>query len=94
VQNAFAGKPWEDLFGRGNRGSARVVLRCYFFDKDGVVFIKQPPGKIQGEVTGKKGDSFRITQTWQIRVSASQKQSLITNIPFRHYPRTLIKKVA
>ncbi|HLJ11403.1 MAG TPA: serine/threonine-protein kinase [Planctomycetaceae bacterium] len=63
VQNAFAGKPWEDLFGRGNRGSARVVLRCYFFDVDGVVFIKQLPGKIQGEVSGKKGDSFRITQT-------------------------------
>lgn len=47
----------------GKETALHMQLRCYLFDEDGVVFTKLPPGKIEGEVTGKAGDAIRISQS-------------------------------
>jgi hypothetical protein len=51
-----------------------MQLQCYLFDEDGVVFTKQAPGKIEGEVTGKEGDAFRISQSVSSEVLAKTKK--------------------
>ena len=73
----------QDLFGGKLAGDARsgMLLKCYFFDKDGVAFMKQKPGKIEGEVTGKEGDAFRITQT-----VPNDDLAKTTKISFREEP--------
>src|ERR1017187_1921475 len=50
LRKLFVGKPT----------MSGMQLRCYFFDEEGVAFTKLAPGKIEGEVTGKEGDAFRI----------------------------------
>ena len=60
LQNLFAGKPAGVKTQYVNR---QKILLCYLLDEDSVAFTRQPPGKINGEVSGKKGDAFRITQT-------------------------------
>ena len=74
LRNFFAGKS-------GGLGFEDVQLRCYFFDEDGVAFTKQLPGKIEGEVSGKTGDAFRITQSVPADVLAKTKK-----ISFREEP--------
>jgi hypothetical protein len=56
-------------------------LLCYFFDEDGVVFAKQAPGKIDGVVSGKEGDAFRISQSVSSDVLAMTRK-----ISFRQEP--------
>jgi hypothetical protein len=46
----------------GKQSSGKMLLRLYFFDAEDVAFAKQPPGKIEGEVSGMKGDAFRVIQ--------------------------------
>jgi hypothetical protein len=65
----------------GKVDNRRTQLRCYFFDEAGVAFTKQPPGRIQGEVTGKEGDSIRVTQRVPSDVWAKTKK-----ISFREEP--------
>jgi hypothetical protein len=36
------------------------ALWFYFFDSENVMVYKTPPNKIEGEVTGVKGDAFRV----------------------------------
>ena len=60
------------LFDGMPSGGAR--LKCYFFDEDNIVFSKQPPGKIEGVVTGKAGDAFRVTQSVPNDVLAKTKK--------------------
>jgi hypothetical protein len=57
LRNLFTGKPTSGIVQTGP-----AQLQCYLFDENGVVFVKQPPGKIEGEVSGKEGDAFRISQ--------------------------------
>jgi hypothetical protein len=77
LRNLFAGKPGGRDFGTDRD----VQLRCYFFDEDGVAFNKQLPGKIEGELSGKAGDAFRITQSVPDAVLAKTKK-----ISFREEP--------
>jgi hypothetical protein len=74
LRKLFAGQP-----GRLSPNS----LRCYFFDEDGVVFTKQPPGKIDGAVSGKDGDAFRITQSVPADVLAKTKKISFREEPFK-----------
>ena len=37
------------------------ALWFYFFDSENVMVYKTPPNKIEGEVTGVKGDSIRVS---------------------------------
>jgi hypothetical protein len=74
LRKLFAGQP-----GRLSPSS----LRCYFFDEDGVVFTKQPPGKIDGAVSGKDGDAFRITQSVPADVLAKTKKISFREEPFK-----------
>jgi hypothetical protein len=41
--------------------SSDSALWFYFFDGDNVVIYKTPPNKIEGEVTGVKGDAIRVS---------------------------------
>ena len=41
--------------------SSDSALWFYFFDGENVVVYKTPPNKIEGEVTGVKGDAIRVT---------------------------------
>jgi hypothetical protein len=41
--------------------SSDLALWFYFFDGENVVVYKTPPNKIEGEVTGVKGDSIRVS---------------------------------
>ena len=50
------------------------ILKCYFIDEDGVACSKQPLGKIDGALTGKEGDAFRISQTATADVLAKTKR--------------------
>jgi hypothetical protein len=61
-------------------------LRCYFFDDEGVRFTKQAPGKIDGAVSGVKGDSFRISQSVPNAVLAETKKISYRAEPFRAEP--------
>jgi hypothetical protein len=60
-----------------------MQLQCYFFDEDGVVFTKQPPGKIDGAVSGKEGDAFRINQIVPGDVLAKTKKISFREEPFK-----------
>jgi hypothetical protein len=71
LRDLFAGKP----------EFTQTLLRCYFFDADGVAFTKQPPGKIEGAVSGKEGDAFRITQSVPSAVFAKTRK-----VSFREEP--------
>jgi hypothetical protein len=70
-----------NLFSGMTTRSGQVHLLCFFFDEDGVAFTKQPPGKIDGAVSGKEGDAFRITQIVASDVLAKTKK-----ISFREEP--------
>jgi hypothetical protein len=41
--------------------SSDSALWFYFFDSENVMIYKTPPNKIEGEVSGVKGDSFRVS---------------------------------
>ena len=73
LRKLFAGKP--TMMGS--------QLQCYFFDEDGVVFTKQPPGKIDGAVSGKEGDAFRINQIVPGDVLAKTKKISFREEPFK-----------
>ncbi len=74
LRSLFAGKEVE-LTGNIARSMQKFfLLKCYFFDEDGVAFTKQPPGKIEGEVSGKEGDAFRISQSVPADVLAKTKK--------------------
>ena len=72
--------PLRKLFA-GVPSSAGTQLQCYFFDEDGVVFAKQPPGKIEGEVSGKADDAFRVSQMVSGEILAKTRK-----ISFREEP--------
>jgi hypothetical protein len=73
VRSLFAGKPRGGAgFGPGPQDAN--ILQCCFFDEDGVVFARRPPGKIGGAVSGKTGDAFRITQNATADVLAKTKK--------------------
>jgi hypothetical protein len=74
VRSLFSGKPTA-------RSAGPSLLQCYFFDEDGVAFTIQPVGKIDGTVSGKEGDAFRVTQTVPGDVLAKTKK-----ISFREEP--------
>ena len=57
----------------GEQTSSGTQLRCNFFDEDGVVFTKLPPGKMEGEVSGMKGDAFRMSLSVPNAVLAKTK---------------------
>ena len=78
MRKSFAGK--EASMGAFS-STGPMVLKCYLFDADGVAFAKQPPGQIQGEVSGVKGDAFRIAQTVPNAVLAK-----VRKISFREEP--------
>ena len=59
-------------------------LRCYFFDADGVVFSKQPPGKIEGAITRVEGECFRITQIVPNAVLTKTKKLSFREEPAEH----------
>ena len=74
LTGAFAGKAYGPSGGEGPS-----LLKCYFFDEDGVVFTKQPPGKIEGEVSFKAGDAFRVIQSVPNDVLAKTKKISFRN---------------
>jgi hypothetical protein len=83
LRNLFAGKP-RNFDPRPNvkrQPRPDVLLQCYLFDVEGVAFTKQPPGKIEGEVSGKEGDSFRIMQSVASAVFAKTRK-----VSFREEP--------
>jgi hypothetical protein len=45
---------------RSGSGTAPTDLLFYFFDAENVVIGKEKIQRIEGEVTGKKGDAFRV----------------------------------
>lgn len=63
MRAAFAGRPFDPPGAIQLAGNGQAIMQCYLFDADGVAFAKQAPGMIEGELTGKEGDAFRITQT-------------------------------
>jgi hypothetical protein len=81
LRGLFAGKEVNLGEGVAKKNFKLFLLKCYFFDEDGVAFTTQPPGKIDGEVSGKKGDAFRITQNVPGAVFAKTKK-----ISFREEP--------
>jgi hypothetical protein len=76
LRSFFAGKPTSHA---GTNNPA--LLQCYFFDEDGVAFTILPVGMIDGTVSGKEGDAFRVIQTVPGDVLAKTKK-----ISFREEP--------
>jgi len=76
LRSFFAGKPTSHA---GTNNPA--LLQCYFFDEDGVAFTILPVGMIDGTVSGKEGDAFRVTQTVPGDILAKTKK-----ISFREEP--------
>jgi hypothetical protein len=50
----------EQFTARPPKSPPDSALWFYFFDGENEVIYKTPPNKIEGEVTGVKGDSFRV----------------------------------
>jgi hypothetical protein len=48
-------------FRPGTSTQSEWALVFYFLDDENVVITKYPPGTIEGEITGQKGDAIRVT---------------------------------
>jgi hypothetical protein len=53
-------KEMREQFTAQGPNSTDSALWFYFFDDENVVIYKTPPNKIEGEVTGVKGDAIRV----------------------------------
>jgi hypothetical protein len=60
VPNNFKERLREQLTARESK-SSDAALWFYFFDGENVAVYKTPPNKIEGEVTGVKGDAIRLS---------------------------------
>ncbi len=54
----------------------KIPLWFYFFDSDNVVLAKGFVAQIQGEITGKKGDAFRVLVAVPLKNALTQTRKI------------------